>query len=392
MLKSSFSISIITWLVVGCGMARAEQVIEFGDKTYQVTGVVAAKSSSARLARLDEDLDILKKHIYLPAGTLLFLLDHFEHDPRRYQLAVSENGMPLYVLPNSNYFSANRFSSLQGEFAAVPRANIEIDTDTYGRITLTPSEVYSMEFRDHPLIAITIGREKMRSRYTEDEVVEVSEDRFAYVPLPIDDGAQPPKLTQIYDFKSVLDEILSGLSDEPEDTIQRFKDYASGRFISRKNCEDEINYGFGIDAEAAVEFDTWLSPVEAKLALSGTYKATRTYAVGTEFTIERYVINGRVYEMKDESVAENCVDLEENRRIRIATDRVAGQLNSEDASDLGLRTDPKGRIIYTCRDEYLKIEKTLHDQELRIGPARLLISRFTIYDDVGNAARCTSNN
>lgn len=393
MFRSVTWVSILSLMIFGSSVAQAQDIIKFGDTEYQITDIAVTKSSSARLARFEENNpEILRKYIYLPAGTLLYLLDHFERDPRRYQLAVSEYGMPLYLLKGANYFPATRFTGMEGEYAAIPRDKIVVESEVYGNVTLTPSEVYSMEFLDYPRIAITIGRAKMGQLYTQDDVVTVAEDHFAYVTLPIEDGAQPPTPTQIYDFNSALDDILEGISSEDVSKLQRFRNYASGRFVSRKECEDEINYGIGVEAELAAEFDTWLSPVEAKLGLTGNYQATRKYPVGTEFTVERYTIDGRIYELKDESVAENCVSLEENRRIRMAAGRVTAQLNTRDASDLDLRTDPKGRIIYTCRDEYLKIEKTLADQELRVGPARLLISRFTVYEDVTNAARCVLAN
>ncbi|MGI9512609.1 MAG: hypothetical protein ACR2OL_06890 [Anderseniella sp.] len=376
-------------LFVAVSPVWAKDIVKFGQKEYKVIGIAVSKSSSARLARFDDkDPEILKKYIYLPAGTILFLLDRFERDPRKYQLAVSEHGMPLYVLPRLNYFPKSRFTNMKGEYVAIPREKIPLKTKKYSAITLTPSEVYSMEFRDPPNIAITIDQAKMSDKYKGDEVIEVEEDKFAYVSLPVAVGRQLPTPTQIYDFNSALEDILKGVADKDLDKLKQFKDYISGRFVTRKECQDEINYGLNLDAGLAAEFDTWLSPIEAKLALSGTFKATRKHSVGTEFTIERFAIGDRIYEIKDEGVASNCVNLEENRRIRIAAGRIIAQLNTQDATDLKLKTDPKGRIIYTCRDEYLKVEKTLRDQELREGPARLLMSRFTIYEDVRNAAKC----
>lgn len=389
MLRLFFFVSIFTILNFFGGTSHAEDFIKFGETDYKISGIAVTKSSSARLARFDDDNpEILSKHIYLPAGTVLFLLDHFERDPRTYQLAVSEHGMPLYVLNGPNYFPATRFVGMKGEYAAIPRTKFVIDTKIYGAVTLTPSEVYAMTFLDYPNIAITLGKAKMEHLYKKDEIVTVPEDSFAYVTLPIEEAAQPPTPTQIYDFNSALEDILDGVAEQDVNKIQRFKEYASGRFITRKECEDVINYGLGVEADLVAEFDTWLSPVDAKLQLTGNFQVTRTHEAGTEFIVERYTIGDRIYEIKDERVAADCVNLDDNRRIRIAAGSVLAQLNSMDASDLKLRTDPKGRIIYTCRDEYLKIEKTLSDQELRMGPTRLLISRFTIYEDPKNAAQC----
>lgn len=390
MFRSVLLISIFSLFLVEYAIAQSDDVVTFNKTEYRVTGIAVSKSSSARLARFGEqNPEILRKYIYLPAGTILFLLDRYE-EARRFQLAVTQHGMPLYVLPRLNYFPAGRFTGMKGEYAAIPRTNIVVKSKVYDTITLTPSEVYSMKFLDNWLVAITVGKLKMGAAYTEDDVVEVAEDRIAYVPLPIDDGARPPTPTQIYDFNSALDDILEGVTNQDVDKLKKFKNYASSRFVSRKECEEEIDYGYGVDAGLAAEFDSWLSPIEGKLALTGSYKSTRKYARGTEFTVERYDVHGKIYEIKDESVAKDCVNLEENRRIRIAAGRIAAQLNTKDASDLKLGTDPKGRIVYTCRDEYLKIEKSLLDQELDLGPARLLISRFTIYEDIRDAARCVT--
>ena len=63
-------------------ISKADKV-RFGHETYAVEQLVVVKSSSARLARFEDgNPEMLKKHIYLPTGTPLYLLDRSVRDWR----------------------------------------------------------------------------------------------------------------------------------------------------------------------------------------------------------------------------------------------------------------------------------------------------------------------
>ena len=56
---------------------------------------------------------------------------------------------------------------------------------------------------------------------------------------------------------------------------------------------------------------------------------------------------------------------------------------------LGLGVTAKGRLAYSCREEYRRLFVNLvEDQSLTVAAARLLIARLTVFEDAANAARC----
>ncbi|NRB36377.1 MAG: hypothetical protein HRU31_16885 [Rhodobacteraceae bacterium] len=263
-----------------------------------------------------------------------------------------------------------------------------MQTQLYGEITLTPSEIYTMESAPDQKIDLRIGADKMQEKYIEDIWVTVSEDSFGIVPLPIDAAAPPPDPISLYDLEAAFENLWDSIESRDSDQFDDFRDYFFGRLVINKECQQTITFDLGVDGSLAAQFDTWLSPVTAELALSGAIQSSTTFGAGREFRIERFNIGNRVYEVMDEAVAPDCISLDDQRRIRIASRRIVAQLNSSDAQDLQLKTDAKGRLIYSCRSEYQKIAQTLYDQELNEAPTRLLISQFTTFRDPGNVARC----
>lgn len=386
---------VLSIFLTGCShhAAFAQGNFSIGEHEYEIEGVRIAKSSSVRLSALpDASPDMLGRSIYLRPGTYILLLRHYRRDSetrRKYQLAVTHNGLLVYVLA-SQYYHPDRFRGYADGLVAIPVTNHEVSSEIYGPITFTPSETYRFEFQESPYLEIIVDDNKIKENYTTEDRIRVDEKYFAIVAVEELSDLDRFSVVRRYDVLSELADVIESVSDMDSNAKEKLLSFAKRKFIRTKGCDDKIVLAAGIQGELGLDISNWLSPIDAKLALTGGVDFSTTYDRGVSFTVERYQLAGQVYEIKEEAVAPDCIVLEDKQRIRIAgTHGEKAHLDSQDHVPLDLGVTAKGRLAYSCREEYRRLfDSLVKEQDLSEAAARLLIARFTVFKYASDARRC----
>jgi len=378
-----------------CGVTQAlANTVTINGASFAVSDVVVSKSSGARLASMgDPQPRKERRSVYLPAGTKLFLLETGSNN--RDKLAISEHGLLMFVRNGVHYFSpkfvAEVYDTHGGEYLAVVREKEVVMSPRYGELTLTPSEIYSaVEEGLGYDIRMTVDHNKIEQNYSGPDTVVLSEGNLALIALPLDPAEAPPTPTTLFRIEEELSKLLANIGDVDLEKLALFKTYATDKLGVSKKCLEELNYGLGLEASAAVEFNAWLSPVEAGLGLTADYTRSTNYVSGRAFRLDRYLINDHIYEVLEEEVECDKV-AKDQREITIEPkdrpDRTA-KLETVDAEHLGLRTDSGGFLVYTCRNEYLLLEDELFSRGLDEAALRLFLARYTVFRGVRDVATC----
>lgn len=368
-------------------------------KDYPIIGVRIAKSSSARLANInDPALKMMPRSVYLPAGTRLLVLSHVRRDRagRKWALTVTGDGLLVYVRVDANqhYFPHRGLerSLKSGTPIAVVTSQVEVKSETYGSITLTPSETYAFEFLDGDAIRITVGRDKMGAAYTTEDTVDLDLSHVAVL-FPEDiDPARIPAPFEPYGMDRQIEELFAGLGDlslDREDR-KRIADAFRKRFVTRKTCDEVIDLSTALSGSGALDLDAIFSPVSAKLGISGAYSSTTKFDKGVSFTVDRFIRDGSVVEVKHEILDDKCSSDAPRQRV-IASDSSgsAGRIRTGAVEEIGLATTVEGLPVYTCRAEFEALRDMLTlEQTLDIPLATFLIARFATFKGARNPAAC----
>jgi|GEM_PF-3278101 len=366
---------------------------------YDIIGIRIAKSASARLANInDPALKMTPRSVYLPAGTRLLVLSHVRPDRagRKWALTITGDGLLVYVRVDANehYFPHRGLerSLKSGDPIAIVTAKVATQSEVYGPLTLTPSETYAFEFLDGDAIRITVGRDKVGAAYTADDTVDLDLADFAILhPDDLDPDSIPAPF-EPYGAGRQIEDILARASDlslDAEDR-KRIADAFRRRFVTRKTCDQEIDLSKSLDAAGTLDLDTLFSPVSAKLGISGAYSSKTVFPKGVAFTIDRYIREDSIVEIKHETIDDQCRSEDPRQRV-IASDSsgAAGRIRTGAVEGIGLATTVEGLPVYTCRAEFEALREMLTlDQTLDTPLATFVIARFATFKGARRPGVC----
>jgi len=368
------------------------------ERPFEIVGVRIAKSGSVQLADIStSSYDLLEQSTYIPAGTPLLLLKQMKKDRkgRGLSLAVTSTGLLVYVrVDGTHYISAEDILLRMGEnrAVAIAQSKFEVKTQSYGMITITPTEIYAFSHAPGDDIEIRVGKEKMGEKWTEDEDVKVNVDGFAIVEA---DQLLPGSIAepfQVYDAIKDLKSILDAVSLSAEEREKFVHVLQNGRLVHDKACNDEIEIKAEADAGVAFDTNTIFSPLKAKLGLSGKYSQTTRFPVGTELAVRRYARAGDVVEFKQEQIYKDgdCRQPLERQRLTIAQ-RNDKNAEIDSANPAGLQLTATFLPQYSCREEYMKLlDYYVLQENLSYDAAVLAIAYFGRYKNPQNASACAN--
>lgn len=390
-------VPICFMILASAPLAHARNVNIF-DRAYESLGVKISKGAIVHIADLrNGSAALMGRTHYLPAGTLLHLTGRSERrNGRDWNLAVTEHGLLVYVLQRlgSHFYNAQPLMVRGDGKIAIAHSKIAVPSEVYGEITIGPSEHYRFTFGDPGMIEVVIDKEKMGRDYKTDDFIEVPEENFSIVTTEKISRMISPRHFIEYDIGSEVGDILRGMADfelDSEDR-QRIRTFLQKRFIAEKDCLEVAEFKHGFEGDAAVKLDSLLSPINASLGISGSITFASTLKEGTEFEIQRFALNSKVVEIKNETIRNACSDLQFSTRVSISdpTGRIA-QIDSQMAADkLKLKVAENGMPIYRCRAEYLELLRVLIETfELTDNAAELAMVQGTRYGgDRKNASSC----
>lgn len=387
--------------------ARAKNIVIMSD-TYEVIGVRITKSASLRLANLHGNLSMSGRSTYVPAGSLLLITKKAVKDRtgRVRNLALTDMGILVYVTTrnyghNPQYWKPDNLWLKDKQKIAIAQTNIPVQIEDGPPITITPSERFDFEYGDSDNLEIKLTKERIGQGYNSDASVSIDERYFSVVTadeLQVDNF---PGYFEPYNIVTELVQMLDGLRQNgfDENTKARVQELLSTRFINQKSCRQEITIPVNLDAEAGVGARALIADIYGKLKLSAAYQRETKYPRGLSFHIQRFKKengNGSKYmvvEIQQETIQSEDCDLEQKQRVvaGVSTGE-EGEINTQDVREYHkLRVTADGLPIYTCRDQYLKLQNdlTVHDN-LPLSVSALLLSQFAIFEDAKNPAVCKS--
>ena len=377
--------------------ASAEETVRILDESYPVLGVRISKSSSARLANIrDPDAKMMERSIYLLAGTRLLVAREFKtgEKKRQWALAITEDGLLVYVRTDgTHYFERDFVERIDAEYFAVAQTQFPVDSQIYGSVWITPSEVFEFLFGEGETIEIVIDKRKMGDAFIGADSVTVDIGHFSIIRR---DDLIPDQLSEhfrIYDLQSELRDVLDGVSDLnlSDKDREAIGELVSRKFVTSKSCEETIDFRVGLSAEATLALGSLLSPLDAKLGLTGAYSSNTVFPAGVEFEIQRYQKGTNIVEIRHETIREKCTDLGVLQRV-IAAELAGlrGEINTLSAEKRNFAVTESGYPIYTCRAQYLDLLAMLtkDDGELSREAATLMIAQFARYKGAGDASAC----
>jgi len=397
--RASCRIAALFALAVIAGVPAQAATRTVLGKEIGVIGVRIAKSSSARLANIhDPALRMTPRSVYLPAGTRLLVLRDVRRDRagRRWALTVTGDGLLVYVRVDANqhYFPhAGLERNLRaGDPIAVVTAQVQVRSETYGALTLTPSETYAFEYLDGDAIRITVGRDKMGAAYTVADTVDLDLADVAIVHPEDLDPATIPAPFEPYGAERQVEDIVARAADLSLDAQdrKRIARYFRDRFVTRKTCDQEIDLSKALDASGGLDLDALFSPVSAKLGISGAYSSRTVFPKGVAFTIDRYIRGDGIVEIKHETLDEDCRSDAPTQRVSASdSSGGAGRIRTAAVAEMGLAVTVEGLPVYTCRAEFEVLREMLTlDQTLDTPLATFLIARFATFKGAAKPGVC----
>ncbi|MDQ0133193.1 hypothetical protein J2T08_001094 [Neorhizobium galegae] len=400
MLNFLIKFSLSVFIFFSAFSACAEQRI-INNKAFEVVGVRISKSGSMQLADLAGDsFALTEQAIYVPAGTPLLLLKYQAKDSKRrgLTLAVTATGLLVYARTDgTHYFSSDGIARMlkDNEMIAIAQTMLEVKTENYGSVSVTPSEIYTFRYAPDNQIEILINKEKIeKKRYTTDEYVKVDVEAFSIVELAQLDEKQIENPFREYDALGDISQILENAVRSGMDEAKRKKFLEilqNGRLVSSKECNDEITMSPEVQAGLSFDTDVMFSPIKAKLGISGSYKQTTTLPKGIKFAVKRFARGERVVEFTTEQIfaESNCLNSMERQRMTIADGQNKSALIDSRTDIKPMRLGANLLPEYSCRSEYEQLMDFFTRQEtLPVDAATLAIARFVRFKSPQNPSIC----
>ena len=372
--------------VLSCG-ARADD-IAIGSDRVAVNGFGISKSTSGRLVNVLIPKPLAKpreidKGVYIPAGTRIALLDRSfkDKDGEPWNLVSTEDGIVAFIKgqapQKAPYYwtkaQIDQFFTGNTSQIAIVQAPQLIHTKTYGDVTLTASEIYRLDpdaSAPEDKVAIILDRSKLGDLWTANETVAVPDEVLAVIGKDafedVSDLEQPFILYDpVNDIMESVEATLNGSNIPDSRTVrQQVLAFLSNRFVTSKTCDSVIKFKLETSVDAAVGLSGLLSPVEAKLKLSGNVEGSTEYGKGEEFKIVRVKRPGdeNIYEIKTSSNREACSLAPTSRILVAGTDGVDGEINEGNLAQAGFGENTKGSPVYTCRWEFFRLRDILSNK------------------------------
>jgi hypothetical protein len=365
--------------------AAADDLV-IGEEKIPIIGYAITKSTSGRLVNVLSnnplaDAKQTVKGVYIPAGTRVAILDRSYSDRQRrpWNLVVTEDGILAFVRGKGKHGEAHYWTEDQiGQFfrdgasaIAIIQTPLDIESKEYGKLKLTVSEIYKVDssvrsgvFDEVPVV---LERAKVGEKWTKDEAISVSEGAVVLVyPDTFTDKADIARPFRRYDpGKEILGAVEATIEQksvpDAENVRKAVRAFLASRFLTSKNCESEIALSIDAGVALAVDLSSLLSPVEAKLKISGDLKGATKYEKGEEFVIQRVFQPDRdtIYEIKRNMIRPNCAASPSGSRITVAgTDGAEGEINAANLKDAGFEDAPVS-AVYTCRSEFFALRDIL---------------------------------
>ena len=383
------------------------ETYRIGEKEYPVIGIRLSKSGLTRLAHIESrQLNMLRRNFYLQAGRRIVLIEKTVRDlnGRKWGLAFVEEGIPIYVVidRNDHYFPNSRINQLQYEIFAV--TNDEFSVTAFGKTVLVgPSEIFRAEFGDNLKIDIFIPSERFGVDGKQDTKFTLDDSQvFVHDKSTVFQDASHILNSEfrITDLSEDLKQILATIAEagDSEEIKNAVLNTFNRKFINQKSCLEVIEIGGDASVAAGLDSGTiarYLSPIDAKLGLSGRISTTTTFPEGLEFRTLRFrdkVFASGIVEIKREIIRTSCSASEASQKIiAVDTHGTTAELNSSILENIKITKSFDNLPRYRCRDEALRIINTLTDQNLSLRVAYLVLAHFTRYKGDGRMTRCPSS-
>jgi hypothetical protein len=366
-----------------------EQRIDVLDKSLRVVGFGISKSAVARLVNiLDrqalDDPPSQRKRFYLPAGTRLALLDmqYTDSGGRIWQLAATDDGLLIFVKGKHKYKSGGAADYYDksiieeknvdrpNKLIAVVQNSKRVQTKNYGDVGLSQSEVYAVVDPEvgEEKISIVLDKSKLGELWKEDETIEISTEDVEVISSeafaePISWSVPFTRYDFFAEAQRLFEDAVRQSRRRDETLGPRFSDFMSSRFVENKECDSEIEFSANIDGELGIDVSNILSPLTAKLGLTGRISGAKKYGEGEDFDIVRVKRSASVYEIKTDRTREDCSS--EPKSIRTTVSRnadISGEITSGGILSAGFESGNNGFPVYTCREEFLRLRDILSNR------------------------------
>ncbi|MFI0842394.1 hypothetical protein [Mesorhizobium sp. IMUNJ 23232] len=409
----SFAIFMVAMFVLAPLNAQPLQV---QDKDVEIVDYAIAKSTIGRLFNIYSN-DALKnpqiheKKIYIPAGTPLALLNNSYEDSagNTWHLAITYDGLLTYVIgenktlakPPAGFFRSAIFDEkTKGrsvKLIAVIQAKKDVKTEKYNQIGLTQSEVYAVADinSEDNKISLVLDKSKLGDLWRADEVVTTTTDDVAVLSrdvfLKSNEWAFPfLKYDPAKEAYNAIEDAFRKNNRDIDELKDKILGYLNSRFLDSKSCETQISFDFTFDVELGIDLNTILSPITAKLAMTGGVSGKTEYAKGEDFDMDRTTRSGVIYEIKTDRTRENCSSEPKSVRIYISgSDDVDGELTAGEIEAAGFSSGRNGFPLYTCRQEFFALRDILSNKYGLPRPiATFVIANKGEYRQTDNASKC----
>jgi hypothetical protein len=399
-----------------CWPVYAQDVVTLFEAQYRLKGYAIAKSTSARIVNVFRD-DALRdpksdvKGVYVPAGTLVAILDYSYKDAsgNTWQLASTEDGILMFIRERNKVgtaggkqyydqsFLKEKLAGTSYSIVAVAQAGFEVKTEKYGNIIVTTSEAYAVVDPDATdgTAWILLDKSKMGDKWISNEIVVAPKDRVALIAgdafEKASDWIQPfTEYDAASEAKGILQKLVKDKNLDSEETQRKISDFISQRFLTTKSCESEISYDLTLAGELGIDLSSVLSPVTAKLALTGKLSGKVSHAKGEDFSIRRVQRKDVVYEIKTERTRENCSSAPKSIRTTVSGNNdVSGEITAGDLAAAGFPPDTNGFPIYRCRKEFRLLRAILANKySLPQSIATFVIGTFGEFEGAADAVDC----
>jgi hypothetical protein len=251
--------------------------------------------------------------------------------------------------------------------------------------------------RDEERVSLVLDKSKMGDLWRGDEVVKTSikdvevlsrgvflrSNEWAFPFLKYDPAAEA--------FAAIADAFEGNM--EFAEKREKILAYLTSRFLDSKSCESQISFSADINAEISLDVSGFISPVTAKLGLTGDLSGKTEYAEGEEFEVDRAARSGIIYEIKTDRTRANCASEPSAVRIFVSgSDGLKGELTAGEIEAAGFNSGRSGFPLYTCRQEFVALREILTNKYGLPTPiATFVIAYMGEYRQTDNASKCAQS-
>jgi hypothetical protein len=410
-MRTAFVILIAALSVHHAGATNAQETaVEFQSVTVRgqdlgVFGKRISKSGTARLANLTHQGWRMGRSIYLPAGKIILVSKTCERKrDRQWCLSITEDGLPLYARTDGMHFF-----NVQGRtgLIAVALTNVDATTADGRSLSITPSEVYTVEKQDDATLQLVVDPSSQKG-FESRSILTVKDNPLDFAVINTDDVRNPAPFEPILRVQSdeVVDILMQAITNKGLTSAQWQQLVEEGKqkfVLDTKSCTRAVKLNINLEGDIHIDAGrVFLGLIKSKLGLTGAFVSESEYPKGLEFESYRFTQQDpdhnaiRFYELwlEKQYVDNDCIDVRLTR-VRAQDDAgYGGNSGSIDSNDeIGIEFPPTQALpVYHCRDEYLTLIEhlTQTDGDLPEETAALLVAYLARFDSGGDPAICPS--